>query len=81
MRVRVKLYGLLTVVTRNPDNLVELTLPDGTDVAGLIEAFRETSSLFDPRSCIAIVGSQRVPFSRTLKDGEEVHLYHLFTGG
>jgi hypothetical protein len=81
MRVRVKLHGLFTVGVKDPDRRIELTLPDGTDVAGAIEALRETSPMLDPRSCLAMVGGERVLLDRTLKDGEEVCLYPIFGGG
>ncbi|NIO72693.1 MAG: hypothetical protein GTN71_27655 [Anaerolineae bacterium] len=81
MRVRVTLHGWLKVGVDDPDGLVELTLPDGTDVAGVIEALRETSPMLDPRACLAIVGGAQVPLDRTLKDGEEVGLYPTFSGG
>ena len=58
-----------------------MTLPDGTDVAGVIEALRETSPMLDPRACLATVGGAQVPLDRTLKDGEEVGLYPTFSGG
>ena len=41
MRVRVTLHGWLKVGVDDPDGLIELALPDGTDVAGVIEALRE----------------------------------------
>lgn len=81
MQVRIKLYGSLTIGINDPDHLVELTLPDGTDVGGMIESLRQTSPMFDPRSCFAMVGGGRVPLDRTLADGEEVHLYPMFSGG
>ena len=56
MRVRVTLHGWLKVGVEDPDGLVELTLPDGTDVAGVVEALRETSPMLDPWACLAIVG-------------------------
>jgi molybdopterin converting factor small subunit len=61
--------------------LVELTLPDGTDVAGVIEALRETSPMLDPRACLVIASGAQVPLDRTLKDGEEVGFYPTFSGG
>ena len=67
MRVRVTLHGWLKVGVDNPDGLIELTLPDETDVAGVIEALRETLSMLDPRSCLVMVGSARVPLDRALK--------------
>jgi hypothetical protein len=81
MRIRVKLYGLLTIGVNDPDHLVALTVPDGTDVGGVIETLRQTSPMFDPRSCFAMVGGGRVPLDQTLTDGEEVHLYPMFSGG
>jgi molybdopterin converting factor small subunit len=79
--VRVKLYGTLTIGVRHPDHLVELTLPEGTDLQGMIESLRHTSPMFDPRSCFAMVKGRRVPLDRTLVDGDEVHLYPIFSGG
>jgi molybdopterin converting factor small subunit len=81
MRVRAKLHGLFTIGVGNPDGLIELTLPDGTDVAGVIEALRETSPMLDPRSCLIMVGGAKVPLDRILKDGEEVQIYPIFSGG
>jgi len=72
---------LFTVGVSDPDGLIELTLPDGTDVAGVIEALRETSPMLDPRSCLPMVGGERVPLDRILKDGEEMYLYPIFGGG
>ena len=81
MRVRVKLYGWLRIGVDDSDGLVQLTVPDGTDVAGVIEALRETSPLLDPRACLTLVGGASVPLDRTLEDGEELHLYPTFSGG
>jgi hypothetical protein len=81
MQIRVKTHGPLAIRVGDPDGFVELTLPDGTHVAGVLEIFRETSSFFDSRSCLAVIGGKRVSLNRVLEDGEEVHLYHLFSGG
>ena len=81
MQVQVTLHGLYTIGVGDPNGLVELTLPDETDVAGLIEVLRETSPTLDPRSCLAMVGGAKVSPTRVLQDGEEVHLYPLFSGG
>ncbi len=81
MRVQVTLHGWLKVGVDDPDGLIELTLPDGADVAGVIEALRETSPMLDPRACLVIVGGAQVPLDQTLKDGEEVGLYPTFSGG
>jgi len=81
MRVRAKLHGMFIIGVKDPDGVVELTLPDETDVAGLAEALRETSPTLDPRACLAMVGGAIVPLDRALKDGEEVHFYPTLTGG
>ena len=81
MRVRVKLHGMFKIGVKDPDGVVELTLPDKTDVAGLIEALRETSPTLDPRACLVMIGGARVSLDRTLRDGEEVGLYSVFSGG
>jgi hypothetical protein len=81
IRVRVKVYGLLIAVVDSPDRLLDLTLPNGTDVKGAVEALQETSSLFDPRSCLAVIDGVKVASSDVLNDGDEVHLYHVFSGG
>jgi len=81
MQVRVTLHGWLKVGVEDPDGPVELTLPDGTDVAGVVEALCETSPMLDPRACLAIVSGAQVPSDRILKDGEEVGLYPTFSGG
>lgn len=81
MRVRVKLYAMFRIGVKDPDGVVELTLPDETDVAGVIETLREISPTLDPRACLAMIGGTSVPLDRTLNDGEELHLYPTFTGG
>jgi len=50
-------------------------------VAGVLATFRETSSFFDPRTCLALIDGERVGLERVLEDGEIVQLYHLFSGG
>jgi hypothetical protein len=74
MRVRVILYGWLEVGVDAPDGLIELTSPEGTNIAGVIEALRETSPMLDPRACLVTVGGAQAPLDRTLKDGQEVGL-------
>lgn len=63
------------------DGLVELTLPDETDVAGMIEVVRETSPMLDPRACLVMISGAAAPLDRALKGGEEVHVYPIFSGG
>jgi len=75
------LHGLFTVGVSDPHGLIELTLPDGTDVVGVVEALRETFPMLDPRSCLVMVGGAKVSLDRILKDGEEVGLYPIFGGG
>jgi molybdopterin converting factor small subunit len=81
MRVRIKLYGFLTIGVNDADHSVELTLPQGTDVEGMIESLGKTSPMFDPRSCFAMIDGGKVPLDRTLAEGDEVHLYPIFSGG
>ncbi len=81
MQVRVTLHGWLKIGVEDPDGRVELTLPDGGDVARVIEALRETSPLLDPRACLATIGDVQVSLDRTLQDGEQVGLYPVFGGG
>jgi molybdopterin converting factor small subunit len=81
MWVRAKLHAMFKIGVKDPDGVVELTLPDGTDVTGLAEALREVSPTLDPRACLAMIGGTIVPLDRALKDGEEVHFYPTLTGG
>ena len=81
MRVRVKLHGMFKVGVDNPDGLIEFTLPDGSDVAGLVDALRETAPVLDPRSCLVMIGGARVSLDRTLEDGDEVLINPIFSGG
>ena len=81
MRIGVTVYGLLTAAIRDPGGRIELTLPEGSDVEGVIEILGKRSSLFDARACIAVVDGVQVPLSRTLAPGEELHLYPIFGGG
>jgi hypothetical protein len=74
---------LLTVAVDDPGGRLALTLPQGTDVAGAVEALREAtgSSFFDVRACLATIDGARVGWHRVLADGDELHLYHTFSGG
>lgn len=81
MQVRVRLHGMFRVGVDDPDGLVELSLPDEADVAGMIEILRETSPMLDPRACLVMISGAAVPLDRTLKDGDEVLLYPIFSGG
>lgn len=81
MRVRATLHGLFRVGIDSPDGRLELTLPEGASVAMLAQMLRETSPAIDPWACLAMIGGERVSLDRSLADGEEVHLYPLFSGG
>jgi len=81
MRVRVILYGWFRLGVENPDGLIKLTLPDDTNIARVIEILRETSPMLHSRACLAMIGGARAPLDQTFKDGEEVGLYPIFSGG
>ncbi len=79
--IRIQPHGLLTAAVVEPGDWIELTLPSGTDVAGAVEVLGEISPLFDPRACLAIVEGAKVPLDYVLNQGDQVKLYHLFSGG
>lgn len=81
MQLQVQLHGLLTAGFGASGGRVELTLPEGADVASVIETLSETTPMFDPRSIMAVLGGTQVPLEYVLHDGNELHLYHLFSGG
>jgi molybdopterin converting factor small subunit len=81
MRIRVKLHGLLTTGMDFPDDVAELVVPERSDIAAVVEGFRERSALFDPRACLAIVAGVKVPLDHVLQDGDQVDLYFPFGGG
>jgi hypothetical protein len=81
MRIWVTAHGLLTAAMSHPDNLLEVEVPDGTDIRGVVEILAARSPLFDPRSTLAVVDGVRVPLEQLLCDGEHVHLHLLFGGG
>jgi len=81
MRVRITAHGLLTAAVSDPDNTLELEVPEGTDIRGVIEILAERSPLFDLRASLAVVDGVRVRLERPLKEGEQVHLHLLFGGG
>ena len=83
MRIRVRVYGLLQAAVDDPDGWLDVTVPGGTDIAGLVEllADRQASPLFDARACMATIDGVKVPLSRTLQHGDQVQLYHTFGGG
>ena len=81
MQVLIRLHGTFRVGVDDPDGLVELALPDETDIARVIDILRQSSPMLDPRACLAMIGGAVVPLDRALKDGDEVRLYPLFSGG
>jgi molybdopterin converting factor small subunit len=81
IRVRITMYGLLTVAVRDPESVVDVELPVGSDVAGLIDTLAETSPMFDARSILAVANGVLVGHDHQLSEGEEIGLYHTFSGG
>jgi hypothetical protein len=81
VRIGVVVHGMLTAAVREPGGEVQIEVPDGVDIKGLVEILSEQSPLFDPRSCLAVVDAVRVPLDRVLVEGEQVHLYLMFGGG
>jgi sulfur carrier protein ThiS len=83
VRLRVKVHGLLTAALKDPDGWLDLSSPKNTSIAGLIEFLseRQNSPLFDAGACMATIEGEAVPLDRILKNGDEVHLYHVFSGG
>jgi molybdopterin converting factor small subunit len=81
IQVGVTVHGLLTAAVQDPDGKLELAVPDGMTIEGMIDMLRKRSSLFDPRSSIAVIEGVQVPLARPLQDGDEVGLYPIFGGG
>ena len=82
MHIRVIAYGLLTVAVRDPGGALDLDVPEGCDIQGVLEILCDRSPLFDPRSTpIAVMDGVQAPLSRTLQDGDTVHLYPILGGG
>lgn len=81
MRIRVTVHGMLTAAVDDPSGILDIIVPDGTDLQGLVRILSERSPLFDPRACFGLVDGARVPGNRLLKDGEQVDLYLMFGGG
>jgi len=82
MRIRVVAHGLLTVAVRDPGGAIDLTVPDGTDIQGVLELLHGISPVFDPRATpVTVIDGAQVPLDQVLNDGEEVHLYPIFGGG
>jgi molybdopterin converting factor small subunit len=83
MHVRVLVHGLLTAAVEDPDRWLDVALPAEADVEELVQALCQwlDSPLFDPRSCMATLGGTVVPMNHPLQEGDEVQLYHRFSGG
>jgi hypothetical protein len=81
MRIEVVAHGMLTAAVRDPGGQMQVEVPDGIDIRRLVEILSEQSPLFDPRSCLAVVGGAKVPLDRVLTEGEQVHLHLMFGGG
>jgi hypothetical protein len=72
---------MLTLAVSDPGGLVEMTVPEGTDIHGVVVLLSARSPLFDPRALLAVMDHAQVPMSRVLQDGDEVHLYMVIGGG
>ena len=83
MRSTVQLHGLLVSATSDSEGQLQLALPDGMDIAGLIAFLEEelASSFFDPRALMATVDGTLAPLHQVLRDGDSVGLFHTFSGG
>jgi hypothetical protein len=81
MRVQVIAHDMLTLAVRDPDGQLEVSVPEGTDVRGLIEVLSERSPLFDPRALLAVKDHVQLSPSQVLQEGDQVHLYMLIGGG
>ena len=82
MRIRVVAHGLLTVAVEDPGGAIDLTVPDGTDIQGVLWVLHDISPVFDPRATpVAVIDSAQVPLDHVLHDGATVHLYPIFGGG
>ena len=81
IQISVQPHGLLSAAVDEPGGWIELTLPQRSDLAGAMEALNQISPLFDARACLAIVDGEKVALDRVLKHGDQVKLYHLFSGG
>ena len=81
MKVRVRLHGLLLAGIESPEGIVEADLPPQSDVAALFEALAEIVPMLDARACLAVVNGVKVSSDHILQAGDEVGLYHLFSGG
>jgi hypothetical protein len=82
MRIRVVAHGLVTVAVRDPGGVIDLTVPDGSDIQQVLWILHEISPVFDPRSTpVTVIDGAQVPLDQVLHDGETVHLYPIFGGG
>jgi hypothetical protein len=68
-------------VVEDPDGQLKLDVPGGTGVVGVMELPAEGAPLFDAKSCPAVVDGVQVPFILLLTEGEDLYLYHTFSGG
>ena len=81
MRVQVFVHDMLTLAVSDPDGQVEMTVPEGTDIHGMVTLLSERSPLFDPRGLLAVMDHVQVPMSQVLHAGDQVHLYMVIGGG
>ena len=81
MRIQVTVYGILTLAVPEPGGQIDLAVPDGTDVQGVIEILQERSPLFEPRASLASIEGVQVPLNRVLQDGDKLQLYLMLGGG
>lgn len=81
MHIQVFVHDMLTLAVSDPDGHVELAVPEGTDIHGVVVLLSARSPLFDPRALLAVIDHVQVPMSQVLQDGDQVHLYMVIGGG
>jgi len=81
VQIQVTVYGILVLAVPEPGGRIELAVPEGTDVQGVIEILQERSPLFEPRASLASMEGVQVPLDRVLRDGDHLQLYLMLGGG
>jgi hypothetical protein len=81
MQIQVTVYGILTLAVPEPGGRIDLAVPQGTDVQGVIEILQERSPLFEPRASLASIEGVQIPLNHVLHEGDHLQLYLMLGGG
>ena len=76
IRVEINMHGNLRRFLPDGVSSIQLDLPDGTTVGGVVDQLRAENDIW-----LASIGNMVVPLSTELRNGDELDLFPVLEGG